>query len=143
MDYQHYNVPLALLRFTSIIFVVTFKLSAHTKFWSVLLFICIIFFSLGLYIAYMWISNYYFSDHIVGTTMTFYTNGETYLVVIFCICFVLWVDGVMITFNFKRGGHASKMRKLIEQDKEDNMQHYRDVGIHSVEVKTIMELNQQ
>ena len=52
--------------------VVTFKLSTHTKFWSALLFFCIIVLSLGLYIAYMWISNYRFSDYLKGSVKPFF-----------------------------------------------------------------------
>ena len=54
---------------------VTFKLSTHTKFWSWILLISILFFSLGLYFAYMWISNYYFSDYVRGGTYMFFTEG--------------------------------------------------------------------
>jgi hypothetical protein len=61
----------------------------------------------------MWISNYYFSDYVEGTTMVFYTIGETYLIVLFCICFLLFIDGIVLTFDFEKGGYASKMRLLI------------------------------
>ena len=47
---------------------VTFKLSTHTKFWSWILLISILFLSLGMYFAYMWISNYYFSDYTCNTS---------------------------------------------------------------------------
>ena len=50
--------------YTEVIFVVTFKLSTHTKFWSAILIWVIFLTSLGLYIAYMWISNYVFSDYV-------------------------------------------------------------------------------
>ena len=52
--------------------VVTFKLSTHTKFWSVALFVCILVFSLGLYIGYMWLSNFYFSDYLKGSVLPYY-----------------------------------------------------------------------
>lgn len=54
---------------------VTFKLSSHTKFWSVILLLGIVFLSLGLYIAYMWVSNYYISTYVKGTTFMFFTSG--------------------------------------------------------------------
>lgn len=54
---------------------VTFKLSTHTKFWSWILLISILFLSLGLYFAYMWISNYYFSDYVYGSTYMFFTEA--------------------------------------------------------------------
>jgi hypothetical protein len=50
--------------YSAVILVVTFKLSSHTRFWSLILFVAIIFFSLGFYIIYMWISNYAFSNYV-------------------------------------------------------------------------------
>jgi hypothetical protein len=64
-----------LCSFTSVICVVTFKLATHTKFWSILLFFGIVCLSLGLYEIYMWISNFYFSTYVKGTTSMFYSNG--------------------------------------------------------------------
>ena len=72
MDRLPRCVVIPSLSFTSIVLVVTFKLSTHTKFWSVLLFFCIIVLSLGLYIAYMWISNYMFSDYLRGSVKPFF-----------------------------------------------------------------------
>jgi phospholipid-transporting ATPase len=50
--------------YTTVIFVVTFKLSTHTRFWSAILIWVILLTSLGLYLAYTWISNYTFSKYI-------------------------------------------------------------------------------
>jgi len=50
--------------YSAVIMVVTFKLATHTRFWSFMLFITIIFLSLGFYIVYMWISNYALSDYV-------------------------------------------------------------------------------
>ncbi len=61
--------------FSTTIVVVTFKLSTHTKFWSVFLFIAVSFLSLALYLSYMWISNYAFSDYVVGTTYIAWTTA--------------------------------------------------------------------
>ena len=51
--------------------IVTLKLVAHTKYWSYILVFSIIFVSLGLYIAYMWFSNYIAllrtGEYILGT----------------------------------------------------------------------------
>lgn len=82
--------------------VVTFKLSSHTKFWSVLLFISIIVLSLGLYVSYMWLTNYYFATYtwISFTAATFFTTGETYFIVLFGVCFVLFVDGLVLSIDF-------------------------------------------
>lgn len=72
---QSNDVTFFIFSFTSVICVVTFKLATHTKFWSVILFIGIIGLSLGLYEIYMWISNWYFSTYVKGTTYMFYTTG--------------------------------------------------------------------
>lgn len=114
MDGQSYNVILFLFSFTSVIFVVTFKLATHTKFWSVMLVVVILFFSLALYIAYMWISNVAFSQYLTGTVSIFFTRAETYFVVIFCCCLVLMIDGSVLSIDFNRGGYGSRMRRLIE-----------------------------
>ena len=50
--------------YTTVIFVVTFKLSTHTKFWSAILLWVILLTSLGLYLAYTWISSYVFSNYV-------------------------------------------------------------------------------
>lgn len=50
--------------YTAVMFVVTFKLATHTKFWSSILIWTIILTSLGLYLAYMWISNYALSRYV-------------------------------------------------------------------------------
>lgn len=102
-----------LLRFTSVMMLVTFKLSTHTKFWSFLLFFSIIVLSLGLYFAYMWISNYNFSNYVIGNTYMFFTQAETYFIVLFCSCFVLCVDGIVLSFDSKYSGVINKMRILI------------------------------
>jgi hypothetical protein len=51
--------------------IVTLKLVTHTKYWSYILVASIIFVSLGLYIAYMWFSNYIAllqtGEYILGT----------------------------------------------------------------------------
>lgn len=39
-----------------------------------------------------------------------WTTVETYLVVLYCICIILFLDGVIVFIDFKRGSYASKMR---------------------------------
>jgi hypothetical protein len=68
----------------------------------------------------MWISNYYLSDYVNNTVMMFYTSGETYFVVLFGVCFVLIIDGIVLSIDFDRGNYISKMRKIIEAEKEDS-----------------------
>lgn len=99
-----------LVVYSSVILVVTFKLATHTRFWSIFLFLTIVLMSLGIYLIYMWISNYALSDNVEGTTYMAWTSAECYFVVIFCICLVLFVDGVVVFMDFKSGSYASKMR---------------------------------
>lgn len=96
--------------FSAAIVIVTFKLSTHTKFWSIFLFIAVSVLSFLLYTAYMWISNYKLSHHIVGTTYIAWTTAECYLVVLLCLVFVLTIDGVVLAIDYHRGGFISKMR---------------------------------
>ena len=67
--WTHY-VPSLLSRYSSVILVVTFKLATHTRFWSMALILSIIITSLGFYVAYMWVSNFYFSHSFQNTTET-------------------------------------------------------------------------
>lgn len=110
--------------YSSVILVVTFKLSTHTRFWSIILFITITLLSLGLYVIYMWISNYVLSDHIEGTTYVAWTSAECYFVVLFCICLVLFVDGLVVFLDFRRGSYASKMREIVYQEQINNRKFY-------------------
>jgi hypothetical protein len=100
--------------YSAVIMVVTFKLATHTRFWSILLFITIIFLSLGFYIVYMWISNYALSDYVKGTALIAWTSIETYFVVLLCVCGILFVDGLVVFMDFRKGSYASKMRKIVK-----------------------------
>jgi hypothetical protein len=103
---------------------VTFKLATHTKFWSIILFITIIGLSLGLYVIYMWISNYFLSDNIEGTVYIAWTSFETYLVVLFSVCVILFVDGLVVFLDFRNGSYASKMREIVQKEQINNKQFY-------------------
>lgn len=118
------------------ILVATFKLATHTKFWSVLLVVFIVFFSLGLYFAYMWVSNYYFSTYVTGTVSAYFSSGETYFMVIFSCCLVLLVDGSVVSIDFNRGGYASRMRRLIESEREYNRKHFEEESIRDSDLNT-------
>ena len=115
------------------ILVVTFKLSTHTKFWSVLLFFSILVLSLGVYVAYMWFSNYLLPTYswVTGTALTFYTTGETYFLVLFASCVVLLVDGLVLSVDFERGGYSSRMRKLVKTEQEHVKEQYKEFSIRS------------
>ena len=93
--------------------VVTFKLATHTRFWSGLMIFTLVVLSIGLYLAYMWISNSFFSDNINGTNIVAWTSGECYFVVLFGICFILFLDGIIIHIDLMKSGTISKMRAVI------------------------------
>ncbi len=61
----------------------------------------------------MWISNYVISTNILGSNIVAWTSTKTYLTVIFCICVVLFVDGIVLHIDFIRGGYSSKIRRII------------------------------
>lgn len=72
----------------------------------------------------MWVSNYYFSTYVQNSILTFFQTGETYFILIFCSCLVLLVDGIVVSIDFDRGGYASRMRQIIEDEQEQNKRSY-------------------
>ena len=70
------------------------------------------------YLIYIWISNYALSDQIQGTILTSFQTGETYFLVLFCVCAILAIDGFVVFLDFDRGGYASKMRRIVEEEKQ-------------------------
>lgn len=115
---------------------VTFKLATHTKFWSGLLVFSILFFSLGLYVAYMWISNYAFSIYLTGTIVQFYSNAESYFMVLYSVCLVLFVDGLVVSVDFDRGGYASRMRRIIQSEQDQNKKVFEMESIRESDIAT-------
>jgi hypothetical protein len=101
-----------------------------------MLIVVIIVFSLALYISYMWISNYALTTYLQGTILIFYTNAETYFLVIFSCCMVLLVDGFVVSVDFNRGGYASRMRRLIESEQEMNRQQFEAESIRDSDLQT-------
>ena len=51
--------------------------------------------------------------------------------VLFCSCFVLLIDGVVLSVDFERGGYASRIRRLIKSEKEHNK-----VSFHNESIRT-------
>lgn len=98
--------------FTGLMIIVTFKLVTHTKYWSWILVVSILFVSIGLYIAYMWFSNYIaiLSGHILGTVWVMWRTWKSLFLQIFCACLILVIDGIVVTLDFHFGSYASKMR---------------------------------
>lgn len=117
--------------FSSVILIVTFKLATHTRFWSYLLFFSIIITSLGFYILHMWFTNFssLMTDHVRGTTFVAWTSGETYFIVLFCVCLVLFIDGFVVFLDYSRGGYASKMRRIMHEEKINNRRFYDELSV--------------
>ena len=118
---------------------VTFKLATHTRFWSCCLIFSILFLSVGLYAAYTWLSNFALSPDIEGTASVGWTTAETYLVVLFCICIILFLDGVIVFIDFKRGSYASKMRQVISREQINNRYFYDQISLFITEGLTEQE----
>ena len=134
VDWPHdVRILLISFRFSSVILIVTFKLCTHTKFWSYLLIFSILIISIGLYLAYMWVSNFLFSENIKGTTYTAWTTFEPYFVVLFCICFVLALDGVIISLDYDKGGYSSKMRSIISGERDITRTELAEHSMHLTE----------
>ena len=100
--------------FSAAITIVTFKLSTHTKFWSIFLFIAVSLLSLCIYLGYMWISNFKLSEHVIGTTYVAWSTAKCYFLVLICLIFVLAVDGVVLAIDYHHGGYISKIREKID-----------------------------
>ena len=122
--------------------VVTLKLATHTKFWSAMLIISIVVISIGLYLAYMWISNVAFSDFIQGTTYIAWTTAEPYFITVFCCCLILAIDGVVLFIDFERGGYASRMRHVIEEEREITRTELANNSVHLTDGLTVMMKNE-
>lgn len=61
----------------------------------------------------MWFSNFYFSDYVEGTVYMAWTSAQPYFMVLLCTCVVLFLDGIILSIDFDRGGYISRMREVI------------------------------
>ena len=110
--------------YSSTILVVTFKLITHTKFWSWFLVIAIVVTAFGFYCLHMWLTNFTLTDYVQGTTVVAWSSGLCYLVVLFCVCMILFVDGMVVFLDFERGGYPSKMREIMREHKINSRRFY-------------------
>lgn len=101
--------------YTSIIMMCTFKLAIHVRHWTVLILVSIIFCSLAPYLAYVWISNFYFSRYrIEGTIIMSFRTGTSYLSVLITSILMLAINGAIIYYNFYKSKRLSKMQVLMK-----------------------------
>jgi hypothetical protein len=52
-----------------------------------------------------------------------------YLVVLFSCCFVLFVDGIVVFVDFNRSGYISKMRQVVEAEKEESKTYMEQMSL--------------
>ena len=112
-----------------VIAIVTFKLATHTKFMSLLLFFSLLVLGIGVYVCYMWISNYYLSYTIVNTTYMFYSSAETYFMVLYGLCLVLFLDGIVLALDEDNSGLLHKVRDIIDADRQGHSSEYENNSI--------------
>ena len=53
--------------------------------------------------------------------------------VLFCICLVLAVDGVIVFVDFRRGSYASKMRQVVRDQQLNNKYYYDKISLYITE----------
>jgi len=88
----------------------------------------------------MWISNVALSNFMFqGVNETAWTTAETYFIVIFCVCLILSLDGIVVFVDFRRGSIASKMREVANQDQLNNRFYYDQVSLYITEGLTEQE----
>lgn len=58
-----------------------------------------------------------------------WTSIETYFVVLLCVCMVLFVDGLVVFMDFRKGSYASKMREIVYQEQINNRLYYDEVSV--------------
>jgi hypothetical protein len=66
----------------------------------------------------------------------FYTTGQTYFVVLFCICVVLFFDGVVLSLDMEYSGLISKMRRIIQTEKEAQLSSFDRESVE-ISVQTV------
>jgi hypothetical protein len=42
-----------------------------------------------------------------------WTSAQPYFMVLLCTCVVLFLDGIILSIDFDRGGYISRMREVI------------------------------
>lgn len=61
------------------------------------------------------------------------------MVVLFTICLVLFIDGVIVFVDFRRGSYASKMREVINNEQINNRYFYDEISLFITEGLTEQE----
>ena len=97
--------------YTCIIFVVDFKIAIHTKFWTIIHILVIIFTSLLLFIAYVWLSSMYPGFAVYETAFRIFSTADFYLIIFFCVGLLVVVDVlIMLLLEINAGGLVEYLR---------------------------------
>lgn len=105
----------------------SFKIATHTRFWSWMMFVSLTALSICLYIGYMWVAET--TSNVKGTITEVYSTFETYLCVFFCVGVLLLLDGVLVFVGFRKGGYASKMRKVVDEEMISKKPYYEELSL--------------
>ena len=93
--------------YTAVIMLDTIKLSIQVRHWTVLLFISILFLSLGPYLGFIWILNFRFRRPVQGVLHLYFSSIKTYFVILLLIMILLAINGIMIYIRF----HSNRILK--------------------------------
>ncbi|CAK55960.1 unnamed protein product (macronuclear) [Paramecium tetraurelia] len=137
---------LSITAYTAIIFIVDIKIALYTKFWTCVNVITLLLFSVGIYIAYFFVSNYFRGTYSEFTPIYLIQSPTFYLIIALlnCIVFIfdLVINAVLHEFystetdkiikwrrEFKeiaREGNVLQKIEMMQQGKRENGQ--RDWG---------------
>lgn len=108
--------PLSITAYTAIIFIVDIKIALYTKFWTWINIITLALFSIGIYVAYFFISNYFPGTYSEFTPIYLIRSPQFYLVIAFLnaaiFIFDLIVNAVLHEF------YATEADKIYQWRKE-------------------------
>ncbi|TNV86611.1 hypothetical protein FGO68_gene4748 [Halteria grandinella] len=128
--------------FTSVIFIVTFRLMMTSRYFTWLNLFCIFFLSLGIYFLYVWASNYTGFSATYQSIPMIFSSPHYYLTVFLCVMLCLLVDFLVMGWRFEiNEGPQDYLRKLINFDKsieeDSNKQDYFNTLYDTVKKKYI------
>jgi hypothetical protein len=85
--------------------------------------------AIGIYVAYMWISDIFPVSAINHTTTMFFSSGQTYFTVLFGVCLILFLDGIIISVDYDNLGTIKKLRDILHEEKEYQESEYEKQSI--------------
>lgn len=102
--------------YSSIIVIATLKLAIHVRHWTLLIAFSIIFCSLGPYLSYVWLSNFFFSRYrIQGTIIMSFRTGATYLAIVLVSCLMVMINSIIIYSRFHKNKLTRRMQIIMKE----------------------------